>query len=310
MDYLKSLLHKEKIALNPQTQLLTECFEMIGNQQEFKNVIKKVFGLLQGLEGDVSLLQFQHTKFKTLGFLGNRENVDVFLEDKTLLWKLRDTKKPYFAEFEKEPFENYFIALPITSKDEFLGALCIHTPQENIDWASIHTFMYIMVIILRFYHLVEINKDIDIKDVVTGLFNHRHFNDQLDLEKEKAERYHIPLTLLMIDISNFRAINEKLGYDAGDDVLVQVGKYIQSTCRLVDMPARLDKDTFAVLLSNTPGEGGHALLERINMKINNNTIKTQGKEFKIRIRSSVVPYEKGMSNEEFIASANKQIRQK
>lgn len=302
MDYLKHILQKEKINLG-ELDVFSSLFEMLSNQQEFKNVLKKSMSLIKSLEGEVSLVSYESNKFKLISNLGDKDMAERFLEEKVALKHVAVNKKPYFYELAEEKFDYYYMILPILSKEEFLGALCIHKEQDIKCWKEIHLLLHMMAFILKYYDLIDLNKNINTKDMVTNLFNYRHFQDQLDLEIEKATRYHVPVSLVMIDLADFKLINQRLGYDAGDQVLKQVGEWIQQTCRRVDMPARLDKDTFAILLTSTNDLGAKTLLKRILIKVQNKMVKVAGKEFKVRIKSSSTQYQLHLSKDEFIDKA-------
>ena len=299
MEYAKHLLKKEKISLGD-FEAINSIFEMLSNQQELKNIAKKGLSTLSSLKGEVSLVEYTDGKFKLLHHLGNKEEVEKHLETKALLKKIKESKKPYFQHAAEEKNEHFFMVLPILSKEEFLGALCIHTEQKITCWKEIYTFLHSMSFIFKYYALIETNKSINTTDVITELFNYRHFQDQLDLELEKTTRYYIPLSLIVINIKDFKLINNHFGYEAGDAVLRQLGKWIQQQCRRVDMPSRLENDTFAILLSNTSIDGAQVLLDRILFKISNFPVKAGGKEFKIKIKSSITPYEAHLSKEEFL----------
>ncbi len=91
-------------------------------------------------------------------------------------------------------------------------------------------------------------------DPLTGLPNRRLFNDELRHKKAQAARDHTPFTLLLIDLDHFKRINDTLGHDAGDALLIEVAKRLQMAVREADRLARLGGDEFAVLLSHTYGE--------------------------------------------------------
>lgn len=307
MEYIKHLLHKEKVKLDPVNAIFVELYDMVGNQQEQKNVNKKALSILRELQGEVSLVVLSESKYVVAGSFGDKEKIERFSQDRSAIKWVKENKKPYFFDTAEHKFENYHVVFPIFAKDEFLGALCIHTSQNITCWDKLSSVAQFLSISLKFYNLLDANKNIDVKDVVTDLFNHKHFHDQLDIETEKARRYRIPLSLVIVDISDFKLINQRLGFDAGDEVLKQVATWIASICRKVDMPARLDADTFAVLLSNTDVDGANILLDRIMIKINNNVIKAGGHNFKIKVRTSANGYTWDISKEEFLNHAKNAI---
>ena len=99
-------------------------------------------------------------------------------------------------------------------------------------------------------------------DPLTGLPNRRLFSDELRQMKAQAVRTGTPFTLLLIDLDKFKQINDTLGHDAGDALLVEVSERLRHAVRETDRVARLGGDEFAVLLSNTETEDDIALVAR------------------------------------------------
>ncbi len=92
-------------------------------------------------------------------------------------------------------------------------------------------------------------------DPLTGLPNRRHFNDELQHMGARAVREHNCFTLLLIDLDYFKRINDTLGHDAGDALLVEAARRLKQAVRESDRGARLGGDEFAVLLPNTDAHG-------------------------------------------------------
>jgi len=92
-------------------------------------------------------------------------------------------------------------------------------------------------------------------DGLTGLCNHRRFRERLYEEVVRAQRYNLPLTLLMIDIDDFKAFNDDYGQLVGDELLRIVARLLQAGLRhSIDLAARYGGEEFAVMLPNTPPE--------------------------------------------------------
>jgi diguanylate cyclase (GGDEF)-like protein len=106
-----------------------------------------------------------------------------------------------------------------------------------------------------------------VTDDLTGLANHRRFQELLTAELEQVRRYHHPLGLIMLDIDDFKAINDTHGHQQGDVVLSEVGRVLRENCREVDSPARYGGEEFAVMLPHTGVDGAHAVAERIRREI-------------------------------------------
>ncbi len=95
-------------------------------------------------------------------------------------------------------------------------------------------------------------------DELTKLYNRRHFQNSLQREFKQAKRYDLPLSLLLIDIDNFKKINDTYGHQKGDEILVNVAKVIGSNMREEDTACRIGGEEFAVILPQT--NEGNALI--------------------------------------------------
>lgn len=102
-------------------------------------------------------------------------------------------------------------------------------------------------------------------DGLTGLYNRRFFDQQLQSEWRRLRRIGAPLTLLMLDIDHFKAFNDSLGHLAGDDALRQVGEILQSSLqREGDVACRYGGEEFAMILANTARDGGEHVARRVH----------------------------------------------
>lgn len=104
------------------------------------------------------------------------------------------------------------------------------------------------------------------RDPLTGLYNRRHFNEVLARAFFEARRYHIPLACLMIDMDEFKSVNDQFGHHVGDEVLMVASATVNGQLRAADVAARFGGDEFVVLLSHTDGDQAHHLARRIHEK--------------------------------------------
>lgn len=100
-------------------------------------------------------------------------------------------------------------------------------------------------------------------DELTGLSNRRWFNLMLHGHWAEALRTDLPLACLMIDLDNFKSVNDSLGHDAGDDMLRLAAKVIRANCREVDIPSRIGGDEFCVLMAGARPEDAAMVAQRI-----------------------------------------------
>lgn len=107
-------------------------------------------------------------------------------------------------------------------------------------------------------------KELSIVDELTGLFNKRHFNEVLRYECDKTRRYkHPPLSLIIMDIDNFKHFNDTYGHAEGDKVLAAMGQVISKSIRVVDSGNRYGGEEFTVILPATAGKDAIVVAERI-----------------------------------------------
>lgn len=100
-----------------------------------------------------------------------------------------------------------------------------------------------------------------VRDGLTGLANHRHFQERLRQECARARRYGLPLSLLMIDLDDFKAYNDRYGHQLGDQALRELADILSSSTRRgIDLPARYGGEEFAVILPHTSAVGGPAVV--------------------------------------------------
>jgi diguanylate cyclase (GGDEF)-like protein/PAS domain S-box-containing protein len=104
-------------------------------------------------------------------------------------------------------------------------------------------------------------------DSLTGLKNRGSFGIHLEEEVNRASRYGLELSLLMIDVDHFKTFNDTYGHVAGDELLQQVGTLLSKTARSRDFVARYGGEEFVIILPNTPGAGGYIAAEKFRQAI-------------------------------------------
>ncbi len=106
-----------------------------------------------------------------------------------------------------------------------------------------------------------------VTDELTGLANHGRFQELLQLEMEQVRRYQHPVGLIMLDIDDFKSVNDTYGHQQGDVVLRQVARVLRDTSREADSPSRYGGEEMAVILPHTDLEGAYAIAERVRTSI-------------------------------------------
>ena len=140
-------------------------------------------------------------------------------------------------------------------------------------------------------------------DSLTGLSNRRVAEGRLKSEAARSERYGHPLTVISFDLDKFKQINDTYGHPAGDHVLKEFARRLQSAVRKSDIAARMGGDEFLVLLPECSTSQVHALLNRLH------PMETEygGTKIPICFSAGWVGYEKGETTKQFLERADRTL---
>ncbi len=138
-------------------------------------------------------------------------------------------------------------------------------------------------------HLEELSqrlRTMAYRDSLTGLYNHRYFYEQLAHEVERSLRYGQPLAVLLMDMNNFKEINDTFGHIVGDTCLSLVGQVIARQIRGSDIGARYGGDEFVVILPNTGVDEALATAEKLSAAVAHAAALNPGEE-KVKLGISI-----------------------
>lgn len=160
------------------------------------------------------------------------------------------------------------LVVPLISSDKLSGLLLLADKeegtfeQEDEDMLMNFSFQAFQTIAMH-----EEIANLAITDGLTDLNNHRHFQEKLKETAEMAKRYRIFLSLLILDVDNFKTFNDIYGHQVGDMVLKSVSATIKGHIRATDFPARYGGEEFAVIMPETSYDGAKILAERLRKRI-------------------------------------------
>jgi diguanylate cyclase (GGDEF)-like protein len=144
-----------------------------------------------------------------------------------------------------------------------------------------------------------------VTDELTGLANHGRFQELLEAEAEQVRRYHHPLGLIMLDIDDFKRINDTYGHPQGDLVLQAVARVVRENSREADTPARYGGEEMALILPHTDLDGAYAIAERVRTAIEALRIPLIGGDGSLQTSASVgVAATRDGTRESLIAEAD------
>lgn len=157
------------------------------------------------------------------------------------------------------------LALPMRVGDRVVGAAAVWraTPLATHELLTLHTIVSQAGISASNAILLAELERRAITDGLTRLWNHRHFQERLRHEVARAMRYNQPLALLMIDIDDFKRVNDGYGHPVGDRFLEEVARLLQRCLRETDLIARYGGEEFAALLPTTDSEGAAVVCGRM-----------------------------------------------
>jgi two-component system cell cycle response regulator len=162
--------------------------------------------------------------------------------------------------------------LPLTRQDRLIGCLNFGSRERERFLSILGTdFLHHLGVIAAFSLESAVNRARLVRsgftDALTGWHNRRYLQSRMHEELARCRRERTPLTCLMIDIDHFKAVNDRFGHLAGDEVLRQIAQCISGEVRGSDVSARYGGEEFVVLLPGTGVAAGFLLAERIRAAV-------------------------------------------
>lgn len=131
---------------------------------------------------------------------------------------------------------------------------------------------------------------IAITDALTNIHNARYLHDQVSIELESAKRYNTTLACLMIDIDDFKVINDTHGHPFGDVVLANIAKILRQSVRQIDIVGRLGGEEFLVVMPHTSVQMALPVAERIRQAVQRWPFPIDGKEVTVTVSIGVAAF--------------------
>lgn len=166
------------------------------------------------------------------------------------------------------------------------------TPQES---SVIHSILAVMVMVVgsskALSRTLSELEYYSTHDPLTGLHNRRYFNEILGYEVGRSERHNHQFSILMLDLDDFKDVNDTYGHPCGDRVLQQVADRMRASMRNGDLATRIGGDEFAIILVETGVEGALVVAEKLRTELRQMTFEgEEGKYFHVTTSIGVVTY--------------------
>jgi diguanylate cyclase (GGDEF)-like protein len=144
-----------------------------------------------------------------------------------------------------------------------------------------------------------------VTDGLTGLMNHKRFQERLAEEFRRIVRHSEPLTLILADIDHFKKVNDECGHPAGDEILKGVANILKEMVRDIDVVARYGGEEFAIILINTDSKGACMLAERIRKTVEKRNFSFGGINVPVTLSLGIASYPRnGRIKDELISMAD------
>jgi len=316
--------NREFSALYDGSKRMMKCVTLEENLNTFLDIINAI------THNDVSIIAItDETKENEMVIKSSRGLVDDVIgkrveNESLLLWVVNykqyldlrhyDAKKkikPIIASNIKFPKLQRVIIYPLGFEDRVLGALMLGYKDEGPDDYEkriIEILTNQACISISNATLFEQVQRMATTDGLTGVYNHRHFQEKFNEVLMRAERYNEKFSLILIDIDFFKKVNDTYGHQVGDIVLKKVAQTLQQVARKVDIVARYGGEEFAIICVNDDKRNAAKLAERIRKEIENLTIVFEGGKLKVTASLGVASFpEDGKDKVTIVESADKAL---
>jgi diguanylate cyclase (GGDEF)-like protein len=264
-------------------------------------------------------------------FVSGRQGGDVLPSEGTATEQIRRTGKGFIIQSESaiEIGKKYpglqpelqhgirsFLTVPLISKDHVIGGLALRSRKSGaytdhdlmlagnianqIAGAISNAQLFIErkraesqreAAIEALRDSEKRYRDLSIVDDLTQLYNSRHFYFQLKIELDRSNRYEQPLTLLLLDLDNFKAFNDAYGHVEGDQVLLRLGQVVKRCLRETDFAFRYGGEEFTILLPMTTSADGAVTAERIRAELKKETFSpAPGQDVHVTVSIGLAQY--------------------
>lgn len=193
-----------------------------------------------------------------------------------------DDRTTYDKEFLRTLALRSGLIVPIVLRERTLGVLFLQDLYRTREW-SIDDISLIgsladnLSVAIENAELHREREKQAVTDGLTGVFNRRAFNENLQKEFERASRYEHDLSLVIVDLDFLKKINDNFGHAAGDEAIKAIGAVLRQGSRSIDFCARYGGEEFCLLLPNTTIEMAEQLAERLRRSINEVQVPGYGK---------------------------------
>jgi diguanylate cyclase (GGDEF)-like protein len=191
----------------------------------------------------------------------------------------REVTAPIYTRKVKIDDAKSLLVLPLLAADEPIGTVTLVARAEKRFGKDVREMLAVIAtqvaVSLENGFLYKRMETMATTDGLTGLTNHRTFQQRFEDLLERAARHGGKVALLLCDVDFFKKVNDNYGHPVGDEVLRRVARVLQDVPRKIDVPARYGGEEFAVLLDNVDVVQAKAVADRIRIEISKVVVETE-----------------------------------
>jgi polar amino acid transport system substrate-binding protein len=209
---------------------------------------------------------------------------DQILENNSLHVAVKKEADTLYSILEKS-----IKSIPLETSQELKNRWKPFVVQESFDWRKVYLSFGILIFVVliltyKHNHIKKLNKklqDLSSKDALTNLYNRRYFGEIAQSISQIASRKHLPLSFVMLDVDDFKKINDTYGHSFGDKVLQEIATILLETTRKSDIVARYGGEEFVILLPDTTKEGAKSIANKIQTHLRKKTFHLANTPLKV-----------------------------
>jgi two-component system, cell cycle response regulator len=187
-----------------------------------------------------------------------------------------------------------FAAFPVSTNNRLTALLAVAGRRVTRMAAGAEPFLGQVAnqayIVMENSRLFERVRDLSIRDSLTNLYNHRHVMEMISIEFSRVGRYQEAFSVLMIDVDNFKKVNDEYGHPAGDSVLKELARIIKETVRTVDVVGRYGGEEFVAVLPHTTHALALETAERVRRTIHEHVFLAGDRKIQVTVSVGVASY--------------------
>jgi diguanylate cyclase (GGDEF)-like protein len=224
-------------------------------------------------------------------------------------WRERDV--PVFSHPMRIKDYESLLVVPLLVKDEVIGMFTVAAMRASAFPTDRREMLGVIAnqvaISMQNARMYEALEEQATTDGLTGLVNHRTFQERFAAMLGRAERHEFPVSLLLTDIDHFKKVNDTYGHPTGDEVLRRVAAILKASARKIDIVARYGGEEFACVLEATDRAGARQLAERIRQEVEQQTFPSSKGSFKATLSIGIACTEDARDKTEIIARADQSL---